>query len=85
MKVRVRLFARLSELAGLRETTLEVSDGATAGDAYIHLAEKYPRLSGLAGSLMYAVNAEYVPAHHPLREGDEVTFIPPVSGGACVL
>jgi molybdopterin converting factor small subunit len=31
---------------------------------------------------MYSVNADYVPADYPLGDGDEVAFIPPVSGGA---
>jgi len=30
---------------------------------------------------MHSVNAEYVSPDHPLRDGDEVAFIPPVSGG----
>ena len=81
-KARVRLFARLGELAGTRETEVELGEGLTAGDAYRLLCQRYPRLADYGGSLMYAVNAEYVPAEHPLRGGDELALIPPVSGGA---
>jgi molybdopterin converting factor subunit 1 len=81
-KVRVRLFARLSEAAGLRETDVELGEGLTAGDAYRLLCTRHPAMSGFDDTLMYAVNAEYVPAEQPLREGDELALIPPVSGGA---
>jgi molybdopterin converting factor subunit 1 len=85
MKVKVRLFARLSELAGLRDTSLEVDSGTTAHAVFERLAQDHPGLAGFDRSLMYAVNAEYVPADHRIEDGDEVTFIPPVSGGSRVL
>ncbi len=80
-KARVRLFARLSELAGTRETEVELGEGLTAGDAYALLCRRFPALAGLERSLMFAVNAEYVTPDHPLRDGDELALIPPVSGG----
>ncbi len=84
MKAKVRLFARLSELAGTRETEVEMGEGLTAGEVYALLCRRYPALAGLDGSLMYSVNAEYVPPDHPLRDGDEIALIPPVSGGSPV-
>lgn len=81
-KVRVRLFARLAEVAGTRSAEVELGEGLTAGNAYRLLCREYPGMEGLEGSLMYAVNAEYVGAEHPLRDGDELALIPPVSGGA---
>lgn len=82
MKARVRLFARLSELAGTREAEVEVGEGLTAGAVYELLCRKYPRLSGLGEVLRFAVNGEYVSREHPVVEGDEVALIQPVSGGA---
>ncbi|MBI1885633.1 MAG: molybdopterin converting factor subunit 1 [Chloroflexi bacterium] len=82
MKAKVRLFARLSDLAGLRETEVELGEGLTVSELFAALAHTYPALAGYASSLMYAVNAEYVPSDHPVQDGDEVAFIPPVSGGA---
>ena len=79
--MRVRLFARLSDLAGVRETEVELGEGITAGDAYRLLCGRFPAISGIGGSLMYAVNAEYVSDTHPLKDGDELALIPPVSGG----
>src|SRR3990172_3859394 len=80
-KVKVRLFARLSDLAGVRHTEVEPGEGLTAGDAYRLLCARFPGLSAAGGALVYAVNSEYVPEDHPLKGGDELALIPPVSGG----
>ena len=81
--VSVRLFAVLREAARRDELDVELADGATAGD----LVDAVARDTGLGavvqqGRVVVAVNREYVPAGHPLRDGDEVALIPPVSGGA---
>ncbi len=81
MKARVRLFARLADLAGTRETEVELGEGLSAADASRLLCQRFPELAGHLDSVMYAVNAEYVNADHPLRDGDELALIPPVSGG----
>jgi MoaE-MoaD fusion protein len=82
MKAKVRLFARLSELAGTRVVEVEVGEGLAVEDVYRVLCAKYPSLSGLDGSVRYAVNGEYTDPGHQVREGDEVALIPPVSGGS---
>jgi molybdopterin converting factor subunit 1 len=80
-KATVRLFARLSELAGVRETEVELGEGLTAGDVFGLLCRRYPDLAGMEGVLVFALNAEYVTPDHPVRDGDELALIPPVSGG----
>jgi molybdopterin converting factor subunit 1 len=82
--VKVLLFARLAELAGKRVMQLEIGEGLTAGDAYQLLAREESALAGFESSLAYAVNREYAGADTPLRDGDELALIPPVSGGAHV-
>jgi len=82
MKAKVRLFARLSELAGTRVAEVEVGEGLAVEDVYRALCVGYPSLAGLNGSVRYAVNGEYAEAEHPVGDGDEVALIPPVSGGA---
>ena len=57
-----------------------VPEGATAGDLLGRLRSIYPSLPS-SNSVLIAVNSEYVAATDPLHEGDEVAFIPPVSGG----
>jgi MoaE-MoaD fusion protein len=77
MRVQIRLFASLRERAGASELTLELPDGALVSDA---LSE----LRWLIGDLraVLAVNREYASDATPLRAGDELALIPPVSGGA---
>ena len=82
---KVLLFARLSELAGTRETAVELGEGITVSDAYTMLAARFPALAPLRNRVMFAVNSEYVEPTHPLSEGDELALIPPVSGGARAL
>ena len=82
MKVRLRLFASVREIVGSGEVALEVAEGSTVGDLVRQVGERYPRLRGLAPSLLLAVNREYRAPDHPLRDGDEVGLIPPVSGGS---
>jgi molybdopterin synthase catalytic subunit len=81
MKVRLRLFAAVREIVGSGEVALEVPEHFTAGQLVRRVGEMYPRLQGLAPSLLLAVNREYCAPEQPLRDGDEVALIPPVSGG----
>jgi molybdopterin converting factor small subunit len=60
---------------------VEVGEGLSAADVYRALCERFPALGGLNGSLRYAVNGIYADASHPVRQGDELALIPPVSGG----
>jgi molybdopterin converting factor subunit 1 len=79
--VTIRLFARLREIAGASELTRELPPGATAADAWRALADEHRELAGYAGSISCAVNEEYARLTSPLKDGDEVAFLPPVSGG----
>jgi molybdopterin synthase catalytic subunit len=79
--VTVRLFARLRELAGAAELTREVPDGATASDAWSALVREFPPMAGYSRTIACAVNEEYARLSAPLKDGDEIAFLPPVSGG----
>jgi len=80
--VRTRLFARLREQAGGLETdTLELPAGATVADAYEALRLKHPTLPDRSG-VRAALNFEFDDWTATVADGDEVAFIPPVSGGA---
>jgi molybdopterin synthase catalytic subunit len=81
MKIRVRLFASVKDIVGQREVVLELPEGATASELLQRVAADHPRLQPLLPSLLLAVNREYVEATRGLKDGDEVAFIPPVSGG----
>ena len=79
MKIRVRYFALMRDAAGMASEDIE-GDFATAGDLWTHLAERH-RFQLPVTALRVSVNAAYVPFVALLHEGDEVAFIPPVSGG----
>jgi molybdopterin converting factor subunit 1 len=79
--VTVRLFARLREIAGAAELSRQLPDGATAGDAWNALAADFPALADYARTVSCAVNETYSRLTTRLQDGDEVAFLPPVSGG----
>jgi molybdopterin synthase catalytic subunit len=82
MRVRARLFAVQRELAGTREVALELVPGATIDDAWTALVGRFPVLAPGRDFLRFARNGDYADASTALADGDEVAFIPPVSGGA---
>jgi len=79
--VRVKLFASVREIVGQREVTLEVPDGTTAGELLAVFVARYPRLTELAACCRLVVNRQYVEPTTVVKSGDEVAFVPPVSGG----
>jgi len=81
MRVRVRLFASLREAAGRPEIELDLPTGASAGDAWNALTKHCPPLAAKRANLAASVNRRYAPFDTRLDDGDEVVFIPPVSGG----
>ena len=82
LRVRVRLFAIQRELAGTREVPLELPPGATVADAWDAVAARHPALAPGRPSVRFARNGDYAEPATPLADGDEVAFIPPVSGGS---
>ena len=82
MRVTVRLFARLREIAGAGELAREVDDDATIGMVWQQLVSDFPDFAGYGRSISAAVNADYARMDRQVREGDEIAFLPPVSGGA---
>ena len=81
MRVTVRLFARLRDVTGAAELERELPEGATARLLWDTLAGEYAGLEAYRDAVPAAVNAEYAPMNHRLSDGDEVAFLPPVSGG----
>jgi molybdopterin converting factor subunit 1 len=82
MRVRVRLFAVQRELAGAREVPIELADGATVEDAWAAVVGRFPILAPGRPSVRFARNGDYAEPATTLGDGDEVAFIPPVSGGS---
>ncbi len=80
--VRARLFARLREQAGTDAVSVEVRPGSTVADVYDALRKSHPALEANRESVRAAVNQEFAEWGAIVSDGDEVAFIPPVSGGA---
>ncbi len=81
MTVRVLLFGRAADQAGTRELPLTVPAAATMREVVEALAEERPALCWLARGSRPARNLEYVAWDEPAAENDEISFVPPVSGG----
>jgi molybdopterin converting factor subunit 1 len=81
MRVTIRLFARLRDIAGAAELIRDVPADATAGDVWRVVVAEFPDMSRYDSSISTAVNADYAKMGTVLSEHDEVAFLPPVSGG----
>ncbi len=81
MQVRVLFFGMLKDLAGRGSELLTLPEHATVGDVFTHYEETAPRLGEFAASIAISLNQEFAEPAATLREGDEIAFLPPVSGG----
>jgi molybdopterin converting factor subunit 1 len=81
MHITIRYFAGHRDITGRSEERLDLEPGATVGSLWELLVARYPRLAGYSGRMLYAVNQEFGTLTTALHDGDEVAFVPPVSGG----
>jgi molybdopterin converting factor subunit 1 len=81
VRVTVRLFARLRDIAGAAELSRDLASGATIGDVWRQLANEFPELANYERSISTAINADYAKMDQLVDDGDEIAFLPPVSGG----
>jgi molybdopterin converting factor subunit 1 len=81
MRVRVLFFGQLKDITGVAQEDAELSDGARVEDLFERYGRRFPRLVEFRASIAASVNQEYATWRAPLSTGDEVAFLPPVSGG----
>lgn len=81
VRVQVFLFAQLKDRLGDSEVSVALPARATGRDLMNALARRSPAAEPLLKVSRLAVGQEYVPWDHPLRAGEEVAVVPPVSGG----
>jgi molybdopterin converting factor subunit 1 len=81
LRVTVLFFGRLRELTGLSEESATLPEGATLADLFDTYAERFPQLTGFRNSLVASRNQEFAAWDTPITSGDEIAFLPPVSGG----
>jgi len=77
MVVQVKYFASLRDRLGRAEDRLVATDGMTVAAVWAALWPEIP----LPPNTLAAINHEYVDLGAPVRDGDEVAFFPPVTGG----
>jgi len=81
MRVHVLFFGRLKEIVGNAEDHAELSEGARVEDLFARYGTRFPELARYRSSVVASVNQEFAEWRAPLASGDEVAFLPPVSGG----
>jgi molybdopterin synthase catalytic subunit len=81
MHITLRFFAIVRERIGESERVIELPEGSRASDVLAYVAQHFEALAPLFRTSMLMLNHEYVDGEAPLSDGDEVAFIPPVSGG----
>jgi len=82
MQVMVRLFGSLREATGAKELAVSLDAGARVAELFALLAADHAAFEKLGAKLRVAVNQNVVGFEHALADGDEVAFLPPVSGGS---
>jgi molybdopterin synthase catalytic subunit len=81
MRIRVLFFGQLKDIVGIAQEEAELSDGARVEDLFERYGRRFPKLAEFRPSIAASVNQEYAGWSVPLASGDEVAFLPPVSGG----
>ena len=81
IRVKVLFFGRLKELSGRPEDAIDFADAATIEQLFALYAARHPELAKYRSSVVASRNQEFATWDTPLRSGDEVAFLPPVSGG----
>jgi sulfur-carrier protein len=81
MQVTVHFYSYFKELTGCAETKETIPPNSTIGDLQQLLCGKFPKLEQMKRSTLIAVGVDYQPKDYVLKEGEEVSFFPPVQGG----
>ena len=81
VRVKVLFFGRLKDVVGQSEESLDLSDASTIEQLFALYAGRIPELAKYRSSVVASRNQEFAAWDTLLRTGDEVAFLPPVSGG----
>ncbi len=82
MRVRTLFFGQLKDVVGKAEETRELPSGARLSDLVAIYGTEFPKFKSFAASIACSVNQQYSEGSTLLHEGDEIGFLPPVSGGS---
>jgi MoaE-MoaD fusion protein len=82
MRVRVLFFGQLKDIVGRAEDAADLGEGERVEDLFARYGQRYPELARFRSSVVASVNQAFADWRSPLASGDEVAFLPPVSGGS---
>ncbi len=81
MSIRILFFASLADITGTRETSVEATAFTDIESIFNKFATDFPMLEAHRSSVLFAQNSEFAAHSSPVQDGDEIAFLPPVSGG----
>jgi sulfur-carrier protein len=81
MSIRVLFFASLADITGKREIRVDTATFTDVISVFDSFAREFPALETYRSSVLLALNSEFARPGSIVRDGDEVAFFPPVSGG----
>ena len=81
VRVKVLFFGRLKDVVGQSEESLDFTAASTIEQLFALYSERIPQLAKYRSSVLASRNQEVAAWDAVLHSGDEVAFLPPVSGG----
>jgi molybdopterin synthase sulfur carrier subunit len=81
MSIRVLFFASLADITGMRNTSLDSAGFADVNSIFNKFVRDFPALENYRSTVFFALNSEFTRPGAPVKDGDEIAFFPPVSGG----
>jgi molybdopterin converting factor subunit 1 len=81
MTLRVLLFGPVRAQVGVEDCRISCANRISTDDLWVQLIVLFPALAPLRSTVRLARNGEFLCGDEPLRAGDEIALIPPVSGG----
>lgn len=79
--IKILFFAAAADAFGAAKLEMSPDESASVGELLDRLAVSYPASHDVLGRSAVAVNERYAQRSTPIRPGDTIAIIPPVSGG----
>ena len=81
MQISVHFYSYFKDLTGCAQILETVAEGSTLAELLKIVFKRFPKLAAMGKSMLVAVGVDYQPKDYVLKNGDEVSFFPPVQGG----
>ena len=81
MKLHVRFYSQLRDLAGRSGFDLDLAEGTVVSELLEQIYAKAPALRSHDKSILVGAGVDFVDRNYKLQSGDEISIMPPVQGG----